>query len=194
MMGQLRQPSTRRRGGVWAKKRRPVRWKRQWAPELNKRYTLQYTTLEVDRNWVCFSVVFLYDFVSFLCQFRWMFLAINVPMIWKCGILLFYLRATYTMGHSFQATFRRGPRLFWPLNFPKIFLSAAVPDWPWCQNDDPGLTQLTTGENADAGLTFSRHSGIHLRFYDIITSSLWKFRVYSYPPPAVWTCRMSFHH
>jgi hypothetical protein len=38
-----------------------------------------YTTLGVDRKGLCFSLVFLYDFVSFVCQFRAMFLTINVP-------------------------------------------------------------------------------------------------------------------
>ncbi len=37
----------------------------------------------------------------------------------------------------------------------------AVPDWPWCRNADAGLTQLTYGKNAHAGLTFFRHSGIY---------------------------------
>jgi hypothetical protein len=32
-----------------------------------------------------------------------------------------------------------------------------VPDWPWCRNADSGLRKLTTGRNADDGLTFFRH-------------------------------------
>ncbi len=36
----------------------------------------------------------------------------------------------------------------------------AVQDWPWCRNADAGLTQLTTGKNADAGLAFFRHPGV----------------------------------
>ncbi len=42
---------------------------------------------------------------------------------------------------------------------------SAVPDWAWYRNFDVGLTQLTTGLNADAGLTFLpklRHSGIYM--------------------------------
>ncbi len=31
----------------------------------------------------------------------------------------------------------------------------AVPDWPWCQNANAGLTKLTIGKSANAGLTFS---------------------------------------
>ncbi len=48
---------------------------------------------------------------------------------------------------------------------------------PWCWNADAGLRQLTTGRNADVGITFLRHSGIH------------------FPLPAVWTCTgFPFHH
>jgi hypothetical protein len=36
----------------------------------------------------------------------------------------------------------------------------AVTEWPWCRNTDTWLTQMNTSENADAGLTFFRHSGI----------------------------------
>ncbi len=35
---------------------------------------------------------------------------------------------------------------------------------PWCQNADARLRQLTTGRNADAALTFLRHSGIYIWF------------------------------
>jgi hypothetical protein len=31
----------------------------------------------------------------------------------------------------------------------------------WYRNADAGLAKLTTGRNVNAGLTFSRHSGIY---------------------------------
>jgi hypothetical protein len=40
----------------------------------------------------------------------------------------------------------------------------AIPDSPWCRTADAGLNLLTTGKNADAGLTFFqpfRYSGIY---------------------------------
>jgi hypothetical protein len=36
----------------------------------------------------------------------------------------------------------------------------AVPDWRQCRNADAGLMWRTNGKNNDAGLTFSRYSGI----------------------------------
>ncbi len=44
----------------------------------------------------------------------------------------------------------------------------AVPDWPWCWNADAGLKKLTAGKNTHAGLTFLRHSGIYIWFFNII--------------------------
>ncbi len=94
----------------------------------------------------------------------------------------------------------------------------AVPDdWPWCRNADAGLRQLTTGRNADAGLTFFgilvfRHLHVIFQHFTATvtpctTSRLWTCRaigcipshhqhavrtcrVYHFPPPAVWTCRV----
>jgi hypothetical protein len=80
----------------------------------------------------------------------------------------------------------------------------AVTEWPWCRNTDTGLTQMNTSENADAGLTFFRHSGIsafayiRLKRYVSATSRVrtWgcipytmhqqvvNVRVYPFPPPA----------
>jgi hypothetical protein len=59
---------------------------------------------------------------------------------------------------------------------------------------DAGLKKLTTGRNADAGITFFRYSGIPVFTYDFstsysknitITSGLWMCRVYDFPLPAV---------
>jgi hypothetical protein len=60
---------------------------------------------------------------------------------------------------------------------------------PWCRNTDAGLRQLTTGRNADAGLTFLRHSAIPAFTYDLsisysknntISSCLWTFWTFHY--------------
>ncbi len=71
----------------------------------------------------------------------------------------------------------------------------AVPDSSWQRNTHAGLTQLTTGKNADAGVSSSRHSGTrHLQTYDFSTSQskfntttsrVWTWKVYSCPPPAI---------
>jgi hypothetical protein len=45
---------------------------------------------------------------------------------------------------------------------------------PECPNADAGLRQLTIGRNADAGLTFLRHSGIHFPY-------LWFGRALGFP-------------
>ncbi len=57
-----------------------------------------------------------------------------------------------------------------------------VPDWPWCRNTDAGLTQMNTGENSDARLTFFRHSGICLMSYTFPPPA-WDARIFSFPDP-----------
>jgi len=47
----------------------------------------------------------------------------------------------------------------------------ALPEWTWCRNADAGLRQLselTTGRNTVAGLTFLRHSGIYIWLFNVI--------------------------
>ncbi len=52
---------------------------------------------------------------------------------------------------------------------------------------DAGLRQLTSGRNADAGLTFFRH--LHMGHKSNTSSNL------RFPLPAVWTCSgYPFHH
>ncbi len=99
-----------------------------------------------------------------------------------------FLRVTYTFGH-FKG-YIEGTKAFWPLNRPERSGTglALMPEWR-CRTDAADY-----GTKFRCRTNFSLHSGSYLRFCDIITGSLWKSRVYSYPPPAVWTCRMSFHH
>ncbi len=76
-----------------------------------------------------------------------------------------------------------------------------IPDLTWWYRSANGeLTQLTIDQNADAGLTYR---GIPALTYDLWTSQtkfnttncrIWTCRLYSCPPPAVWTCRVSIHH
>jgi hypothetical protein len=70
---------------------------------------------------------------------------------------------------------------------------------PWCRNTDGGLRKLTTERNADAGLTFLRHSDIPAFTCDLsisysknntISSCPWTCKVHhfrTFELPAVWT-------
>ncbi len=90
---------------------------------------------------------------------------------------------------------------------------------PWCRNTDAGLRQLTSGKNAEAGLTFLRQFDIPAFTYDFSISysknttisccpltckinHFWTFPYLQFgralylvslsppPPLAVWTCRV----
>jgi hypothetical protein len=78
----------------------------------------------------------------------------------------------------------------------------AVPDWPWCRNADAGFTQLTAGQNADAGLscfTVFRHFLMQPRspsFHYCLSTQLELFHrrqaeVTVEPGPAIQTASLS---
>ncbi len=61
---------------------------------------------------------------------------------------------------------------------------------PWCRNTDAGLRQLTTGRNADAGLTFLRHSDIPAFTYDFSISYSKINTITNW----LWTCPCRVYH